>query len=117
MKLLEEHLVKEINNDGFQFERSVHYHISDIGNYYYVYQLAKTSNIEVNPFWEEKLKSLFTTLTKIAFPDKSAPVLQDDTDNPWAEKNDISGALTLGYLLFEDPSMGYFANNYVCSIG
>ena len=27
---------------------------------------------------------------KIAFPDKSAPVLQDDTDNPWAEKNDIS---------------------------
>ena len=113
MQLLEEHLVKEINDDGFQFERSVHYHISDIGNYYYVYQLAKTSNIEVNPFWEEKLKSLFTTLTKIAFPDKSAPVLQDDTDNPWAEKNDISGALTLGYLLFEDPSMGYFANNYV----
>jgi hypothetical protein len=113
MKLLEEHLAKEINDDGFQFERSVHYHISDIGNYYYVYQLAKTSNIEVNSFWEEKLKSLFTTLTKIAFPDKSAPVLQDDTDNPWGEKNDISGALTLGYLLFDDPSMGYFANDYV----
>ena len=113
MKLLEEHLVKEINDDGFQFERSVHYHISDIGNYYYVYQLAKISEIEVNPFWEEKLKSLFTTLTKIAYPDRSAPVLQDDTDNPWAEKNDISGALTLGYLLFEDATMGYFANNFV----
>ena len=115
MKLLEEHLSKEINDDGFQFERSVHYHISDIANYYYVYQLAKISKIEVNSFWEEKLKSLFTTLTKIAFPDKSAPVLQDDTDNPWAEKNDISGALTLGYLLFEDATMGYFANNYVDS--
>lgn len=103
MKLLEEHLSKEINDDGFQFERSVHYHISDIENYYYVYQLAKISGIKVNVFWEEKLKSLFTTLTKIGYPDKSAPVLQDDTNNPWAEKNDISGALTLGYLLFEDP--------------
>ena len=113
MTLLEEHLKKEINDDGFQFERSVHYHMSDIDNYYYVYQLAKISDIQVNPFWEEKLKSLFTTLVKIAYPDGSSPVFQDDTDNPWAEKNDISGALTLGYLLFEDPEMGYFAKNSV----
>ncbi len=113
MKLLEEHLSKEINDDGFQFERTVHYHKSDIGNYYYVYQLAKTSNLEVGDFWEEKLKGLFTTLIKIAYPDKSAPVLSDDTYTPWAEKNDISGALTLGYLLFNDPEMGYFANNHV----
>ena len=113
MKLLEEHLSKEINDDGFQFERTVHYHISDIGNFYYVYQLAKNSSLEVNEFWENKLKSLFTTLIKIAYPDKSTPVLSDDTHAPWAEKNDISGAMTLGYLLFEDDEMGYFANNKV----
>lgn len=113
MNLLEEHLAKEINDDGFQFERTVHYHMSDIDNYYYVYQLAKNSNLKVNDFWEGKLKSLFTTLTKIAYPDKSAPVLSDDTSPPWSEKNDISGALTLGYLLFGDPVMGYFANNHV----
>ena len=113
MKLLEEHLSREINDDGFQFERTVHYHISDIGNYYYVYQLAKTSKMQVGQFWEDKLKGLFTTLVKVAYPDKSAPVLSDDTDDPWAEKNDISGALTLGYLLFNDPEMGYFANDYV----
>lgn len=113
MKLLEEHLAREINDDDFQFERTVHYHISDIGNYYYVYQLAKTSQLEVNEFWERKLKSLFATLVKIAYPDKSAPVLSDDTDAPWAEKNDISGALTLGYLLFNNPEMGYFANDFV----
>lgn len=113
MQLLAEHLEKEINNDGFQFERSVHYHISDIGNFYYVYALAKKSNLKVEPLWEQKLKSLFTTLTKIAYPDKSAPVLQDDTDAPWAEKNDISGALTLGYLLFGEPEMGYFSNDNV----
>lgn len=115
MKLLEEHLSKEINDDGFQFERTVHYHMSDIGNYYYVYQLAKTSNLKVNSYWKDRLKSLFETLTKIAYPDKTAPVLSDDTDNPWGEKNDISGALTLGYLLFDSPKMGYFANNKVDS--
>jgi len=89
--------------------------MSDINNYFYVYQLAKINKIVVDKTWEEKLKILFTTLTKIAYPDKSAPVLQDDTEIPWAEKNDISGALTLGYLLFDNPEYGYFASNKVKS--
>nr|WP_299073732.1 heparinase II/III family protein [uncultured Allomuricauda sp.] len=113
MTRLEEHLLREINDDGFQFERSVHYHMSDINNYFYVYQLAKISGIEVGPVWEEKLQSLFTTLVKIAYPDKTAPVLQDDTEIPWGEKNEIAGVMTLGYLLFEDAELGYFADNHV----
>lgn len=113
MKRLEEHLLKEINEDGFQFERSVHYHMSDINNYFYVYQLAKISGIEVGPVWEEKLQSLFITLAKIAHPDGTAPVLQDDTEIPWGEKNEIAGVMTLGYLLFEDPKLGYFAEDQV----
>ncbi|AIZ43554.1 heparinase II/III family protein [Cellulophaga baltica] len=113
MLLLEQHMSKEINDDGFQFERSIHYHMSDIDNYFYVYQLAKISELTVKPFWKERLKSLFITLTKIAYPNKTAPVLSDDTDNPWATYNDISGALTLGYLLFESPKIGHFANDHV----
>ena len=113
MLLLEEHLKREINEDGFQFERTIHYHQSDIDNYFYVYQLAQKSNMPVSALWEDKLKSLFTTLTKVAYPDGSAPVLSDDTDTPWAEKNDISGTLTLGYLLFDDPAMGHFAKQAV----
>ncbi|QDO95624.1 heparinase [Formosa sediminum] len=113
MSRLSEHLEKEINPDGFQFERSVHYHMADINNYFYAYQLTKINTIKVDQAWEDKLRSLFTTLPKIAYPDKTAPVLQDDTDNPWAEFNDISGALTLGYLLFDNPSFGYFATNKV----
>lgn len=115
MKLLGEHMDKEINEDGFQFERTVHYHISDIGNYFYVYQLAQKSNLKVDEEWEVKLHSLFETLVKIAYPDKSAPVFSDDTDIPWAEKNDISNALTLGYVLFQNPSFGYFSNTKVQS--
>ena len=87
--------------------------MSDIKNYFYVFQLARNSQIEVDSVWEEKLKSLFTTLAKIAYPDGSAPVFSDDTDAPWAEKNDISGAMTLGYLLFDDPQFGFFATNKV----
>lgn len=113
MLRLGEHLDKEINPDGFQFERSVHYHMSDINNYFYVYQLAKINKIAVDENWEQKLRTLFSTLVKIAYPDKSAPVLQDDTEIPWGEKNDISGAMTLGYLLFEDPEFGYFATDKV----
>lgn len=113
MLRLGEHLDQEINPDGFQFERSVHYHMSDINNYFFVYQLAKINKLEVDKNWEDKLRTLFTTLVKIAYPDKSAPVLQDDTEIPWAEKNDISGAMTLGYLLFEDPEFGYFATDQV----
>ncbi|WP_394749955.1 heparinase II/III family protein [Spongiimicrobium salis] len=113
MARLGEHLDKEINEDGFQFERSIHYHMSDINNYFYVYQLAKRNHIEVADSWTVQLRKLFATLVKVAYPDKSAPVLQDDTDIPWAEKNDISAAMTLGYLLFEDPGFGYFAADKV----
>ncbi len=113
MKILEQHLEAEINDDGFQFERTVHYHISDIGNYYYVYQLAQISDIEVNETWEQKIRSLFTTLSKIAYPDKSAPVLQDDTDQPWAELNNIEPTMTLGYVLLNDPEIGFFAGEKV----
>lgn len=113
MSRLGEHLDREINPDGFQFERSIHYHMSDINNYFYIYQLAKINGITVDKSWKQKLRSLFTTLVKVAYPDKSAPVLQDDTEIPWAEKNDISGAMTLGYLLFDDPEFGYFASDKV----
>lgn len=113
MTRLEEHLDREINDDGFQFERSVHYHISDIGNYFYVYQLAKINGVEVSDAWTAKLKALFTTLVKIAYPNKTAPVLQDDTDRPWAEFNEIAPVMSLGYLLFEDPEFGYLASNEV----
>ena len=69
--------------------------------------------MKIDISWENKLRGLFETLMKIACPDRSAPVFQDDTEIPWAEKNDISGAMTLGYLLFENPEFGYFASNKV----
>ncbi|MFA9390993.1 MAG: heparinase II/III family protein [Prolixibacteraceae bacterium] len=110
---LEEHLEKEIYPDNFQFERTVHYHISDIENYFYPYQLAKLNTILLNPIWETKIEGLFDVLLKIAMPNKKAPVLQDDTDSPWAEFNEIDHTMALGTVLFGRSAYAYFASSKV----
>ncbi|MCJ8163228.1 heparinase II/III family protein [Pontibacter sp. E15-1] len=115
MKLLGEHLEKEVNPDGFQFERTVHYHIGDIDNYFMVYQLARKNNMPVDAQWAATLQRMFTALAAIALPNKNGPVLQDDTDEPWATQNEIGEAMLLGYLLFRDPAYGYFASAGISS--
>ncbi|MGQ1892016.1 heparinase II/III family protein [Thermophagus sp. OGC60D27] len=107
---LEEHLRNEVYPDGFQFERGVHYHQSDIFNYLYAYQAAKVNGISLSPIWEERLRGMFDVLTKIALPNKKAPVLQDDTDKPWAEFNDIDEIMCVGAMIFGDPVFSYFAS-------
>ncbi len=109
------HLQREINSDGFQFERSVHYHIGDIDNYFYVYQLAKINHIILPPEFVTKLKSMFEAMVKIAQPDNTLPVLQDDTDQPWSEFNDIQNVMTLGAILFDDKSFRYFSSDDITS--
>lgn len=115
LQCLEEHLEKEIYADGFQFERSVHYHIDDIENYFFPYQMAQLNGIELKPIWETRVKGLFDVLLKMAMPNKKAPVLQDDTDSPWAEFNKIDNTMALGAVLFGEPEYIYFASSKVAS--
>ncbi len=115
LQRLEEHLEKEIYADGFQFERTVHYHIDDIENYFYPYQLAHLNEIDLAPIWETRIKGLFDVLLKIAMPNKKAPVLQDDTGSPWAEMNEIDKTMALGAVLFGEPDYAYFASSAVAS--
>ena len=109
------HLQKEINDDGFQFERSVHYHIGDIENYFYVFQLAKINDIKLPVDFTDKLRSMFDALVKIAQPNKRLPVLQDDTDEPWAEFNQLDNIMTIGAILFQDKIYRYFASDNIPS--
>ena len=106
---LTKHLMQEINDDGFQFERSVHYHIGDIDNYFYVYYLAKLNQIEISDEFKQRFKSMFDALIKIALPNGKLPVLQDDTDEPWAEINQMHSPMYLGSLLFQDSKYKYFS--------
>ncbi|HAE87652.1 TPA: heparinase [Candidatus Marinimicrobia bacterium] len=112
LKGLTEHMRREINEDGFQFERSVHYHFGDIENYLRVYQLAQINDIPVPELFEKRFKELFEVLVKIAQPDKNLPVLQDDTDHFLKEVNDLGGIFKAGSLLLQDPVLEYFAADY-----
>jgi len=115
VKMLTEHLEKEINPDGFQFERSIHYHIGDIDNYFYIYYLAKINGVQLPEAFGKKLYKMFEALTKLAYPNLTLPVLQDDTDNPWAEFNNMKGIMTLGALLFNEGKFKYFAADKILS--
>ncbi len=105
------HLQKEVNDDGFQFERSVHYHNGDIENYFRVYQLAKLNGIGLPDEYVTRFRKMFDALVNIAQPNRRTPVLQDDTDRPYAENNQIDGVMAIGALLFDDPFYKYFAGD------
>lgn len=113
MNRLEEHLTKEIYSDGFQFERTIHYHIADIENYFYPWQLAQINKIELGPLWKQRMKGMFDVLVQMATPAKTLPVLQDDTDSPWAEYNEMGEIMALGAAIYKDPSWSYFASSKV----
>ena len=110
---IKKHLETEVNNDGFQFERSVHYHIGDIINYFYVYQLAKINGFRLPGIFTKRLNSMFQALVSIAQPNKTLPVLQDDTDKPWAEFNNMQDVMTLGAILFNSKEYRWFASNKI----
>jgi hypothetical protein len=112
LRLLTEHMKREINPDGFQFERSVHYHVGDIENYFRVYQLAQINDILIPELFEQRFMEMFAVLKKIAQPDKNLPVLQDDTDHFLKENNELGGIFKAGSLLLEDPELNYFASEH-----
>jgi len=109
--ILGEHLEKEVNPDGFQFERSIHYHVGDIYNYFRVLQLAQLNGFTVPEAWQEKLKTMFDAAVILARPDRRLPVFQDDTNTPWAENNEMDDFMMLGAVLFDDPVINYFASD------
>ncbi len=104
------HLQKEVNPDGFQFERSVHYHKGDIENYFRVYQLAHINNVSLPDTFKIQFRKLFEALVLLAQPNKRLPVLQDDTGS-YAENNLIDDAMAIGTLVFADPVFRYFSTD------
>ncbi|NOG47950.1 MAG: heparinase [Calditrichaeota bacterium] len=105
-----EHMRHEINDDGFQFERSVHYHKGDIENYFRIYQLAKRSKTELPEEFKLTFQKMFDALIVLAQPNKTLPVLQDDTDNPYSEFNEMGDAFYLASMMYNDQRYGYFAS-------
>lgn len=110
---LVQHLETEVNDDGFQFERSIHYHKGDIENYFRVYQLSAINHFPLPEIFTKKLRQMFEALAYLAQPDRQLPVLQDDTDQPLAEFNRLDDIMMVGAVLFEDPLFKYFAGEKI----
>lgn len=107
------HLKNEVNSDGFQFERSVHYHKSDIENYLRIYLLSRRNNLQLSDLFEGQFRKMFDVLVKIAQPDRHLPVLQDDTDLPFREKNPMDEVMMVGTIIFRDSTFRYFTSGKI----
>jgi hypothetical protein len=109
------HISHEVNSDGFQFERSVHYHNGDIDNYFRAYQLALINKISLPEMYHQQFRKLFESLVKIAQPDRKLPVLQDDTDSPYDVQNSMKEVMILGTIVFRDPVFKFFSGDTISS--
>jgi len=110
LKGIIEHMHREINSDGFQFERSVHYHKGDIENYFRVYQLAQRTQTELPLEFTQAFQKMFDALIILAQPNNKLPVLQDDTDSPFTENNEMGDVFYLASVMFDKPEYAYFSS-------
>lgn len=110
-KLILEHLEKEIAPDGFQAERSSHYHKLDVINYFLVLQLARLNGETLPPVFQERFKKMFQAMAAVAMPNKHMPILQDVADYLDIDSDRSDEEMSLGSLLFADRTLRYFARN------
>ncbi|HCA78918.1 MAG TPA: hypothetical protein DEP53_04210 [Bacteroidetes bacterium] len=110
-KLILEHLEKEIAPDGFQAERSSHYHKLDIANYFLVLQLARLNGETLPPVFHERFRRMFQAMADVAMPNKCMPILQDVSDSLDVRSDRIDDEMSLGALLFENRTFRYFGKN------
>ena len=111
LKIILQHLEKEIAPDGFQAERSSHYHKLDIANYFLVLQFARLNGEELPPVFHERFRNMFGAMAQLAMPNKSLPIIQDVSDSVYVRMDRIDEEMSLGALLYNDRSFRYFARN------
>ena len=131
LKLILEHLDKEIASDGFQFERASHYHKLDIINYFRVHRIARLNKVQLPDWYEVRFRKMFESIAALAMPTKSLPVLQDAQDSRQGRAGDVNAGtafgltqaytdaaefpepqealfMSLGALVFEEPQFRFF---------
>lgn len=97
------HMENEIGEDGFQFERSVFYHMGDIENYYRVARLARNCGFELPDTYTETLEKMFQSLELLSQDNGKVPPLQDCSGN-YNDEVPIANTMIMGYDLFRKES-------------
>ncbi len=130
--LILEHLEKEVETDGFQFERASHYFKLDILNYFRVFRLAELNGVEVPEWATARFKNMFHAILAVLQPNGTMPPLQDAQDSYIGNQNldearerlrasetansaelvdPAEGPfLSLGSYLFRDPGLKFFGS-------
>lgn len=130
--LMLEHLEKEVEADGFQFERASHYFKLDILNYFRAFRLAEVNGIEIPAWARDRFRRMFHAIVAVLQPDGSMPPLQDAQDTYIGNQNleEARGRLrssetansaelvdpaegpfmALGAYLFRDPALKSFGS-------
>ncbi len=109
LKLLVEHLEKEIEEDGFQFERASHYHLLDILNYFRVYQISQLNNIDLPAFYPERFRKMFDAVVALSMPNQRLPIIQDVSDSTWVMVDPPQQEMSIGAMLFTEPTYKFLA--------
>ncbi len=128
LRVIMEHISREIKPDGFQFERASHYFKLDIINYFRTYRISQLNNVTLPPLFEQRFHKMFDAIVALAKPDLRLPVLQDAQaiygeqrvaagdsagiaeNNDAAELADPGEAdfMSLGAALFRNPVYKFF---------
>lgn len=109
LDVIMEHLEREIEKDGFQFERASHYHKRDIFNYVRVFRMAQINNVELPGLFHERFKKMFDAIVHLAMPSGSLPIMHDVTSGHENMENLVVNEMSLGALLYEEPEYKFFA--------
>ncbi len=97
------HMDNEIGSDGFQFERSVFYHMGDIENYFRVARLASNCGYDLPEKYWTRLKSMFNSLELLSQDNGKVPPLQD-CSGPYGDEISISSAMIMGFDAFRESA-------------
>jgi len=134
LKLILEHMEKEVPPDGFQFERASHYHKLDMINYFRVYRISELNGVSLPGWYLSRFKKMFDAVAALAMPTKSLPVLQDGQDAQQNRENDVNAGtpfglvqaytdaaefpepqealfMSLGAFLFQEPQFKFFGSD------
>jgi len=97
------HMENEIGEGGFQFERSVFYHMGDIENYFRVARLARNCGFKLPDTYLKSLEKMFQSLDLLSQDNGRVPPLQDCSGN-YKDEVAITHAMIMGYDLFRKES-------------
>jgi len=109
-KLMQEHMVQEIYDDGTHIENAINYAIAVNRHNMGAVRIIRKLGLEIPDEFSSKWKSMYLSAIKIIPPTGSSIAMGDGSFG--AEGSLVKPFLIQGALEFGDPAMKYFAEKY-----